>query len=124
MSGNWAASDRIAGSNASTDEPFGARRYLGGSCDANALATVFLENSRRLAVAARDSRSDTYSRRISAQSSTLITPQAVELQDAQLSPIDYRPVFMRRRHPVLLARGRTLPAGHPPRRWPAGRDRR
>jgi hypothetical protein len=57
----------------------------------------FLEISNRLAIAACGSRSDMCSRRISAQSSTLITPQAVVLRGAQLSPVDYGPVFMRRR---------------------------
>jgi hypothetical protein len=75
MSGNSASSDRIAGSNASTADPLGGRRYLGGLPDANAFATVFLEIPNRLAIPACDSPSDTCSRRISAQSSTLITPK-------------------------------------------------
>src|SRR3954453_11605214 len=100
MSGNSASTDRSAGSNASTAEPFAGRRYLGGLSDANALATVFLEIPSRLAIAACDSRSDTCSRRISAQSSTLITPQAVVLRGAQLSPVDYGPVFTRRPQPA------------------------
>jgi hypothetical protein len=69
MSGNSASIDRIAGSNASTAEPFGARRYLGGLPDANAFATVFLEMLNRRAIAACESFSDKCSRRISAQSS-------------------------------------------------------
>jgi hypothetical protein len=70
-----ASSRRIAASNASTAEPVAGREYRGGSAEASALATVFLEIPKRRAIAACDNRSDLCSRRISAQSSTLITPQ-------------------------------------------------
>lgn len=73
MSGNSANNTRICGSTASTIEPFGARAYFGGACEASALRTVFLEISSRRAMARIAIPSDRRNRRISAQSSTFNT---------------------------------------------------
>jgi len=72
-----ASSNRTRASTASTNDPAGARSYFGGRSEANAEATVFLEIPNRRAIAACDNFSDRCSRRISAQSSNVITPQAV-----------------------------------------------
>ena len=69
---------RISGSNASTADPTGARSYFGGLDEANAAATVFREIPNCLAIARPDNRSDRCNRRISAQSSTVITLLIVE----------------------------------------------
>jgi hypothetical protein len=69
---------RIPGSNASTADPAGARSYFGGLAEANADATVFREIPNCLAIARPDNRSDRCNRRISAQSSTVITLLIVE----------------------------------------------
>jgi hypothetical protein len=74
ISGNSVSNLRIAGSNPSTREPCGAREYLGGTSAANADRTVFLANPNRRAIAFTPICSDRCNRRISAQSSTLITP--------------------------------------------------
>jgi hypothetical protein len=74
MSGNSVSNTRIAGSNPSTLEPDGARSYFGGSSQANAALTVFLAIPSRRAIAFTGISSDRCNLRISAQSSTLITP--------------------------------------------------
>ncbi|AXE82091.1 hypothetical protein C5746_40195 [Streptomyces atratus] len=71
--GYSASSSRIAGSTASTIEPFGARRYFGGSSLATARRTVFRAIPRCRAIPLIDISSARWSRRISAQSSTPIT---------------------------------------------------
>ncbi|OIQ80460.1 hypothetical protein GALL_377780 [mine drainage metagenome] len=75
--GNSASSTRTRASTASTLEPRDARSYFGGRSEANALDTVFREIPNRLAIPACEMPSDRCSRRISAQFSTVITPQAV-----------------------------------------------
>jgi len=75
--GNCASGNRTLGSTASTLEPAGARPYFGGRSEANALATVFREIPNIRAIPACEMPSDRCSRRISAQFSTVITPQAV-----------------------------------------------
>src|SRR5665647_271606 len=74
ISGKPVNNRRIAGSNSSTREPRGAREYFGGASAANAERTVFLANPNRRAIALTPTCSDRFNRRISAQSSTLITP--------------------------------------------------
>ena len=74
MSGNCPSNSRIAGSNASTAEPAGLRWYFGGSCAANATRTVFRAIPNRRAIVLIPNPSARCSRRISAQSSTVITP--------------------------------------------------
>ena len=74
MSGNSVSNARIADSNPSTLEPTGARSYFGGSSAANAARTVFLAKPSRRAIAFTGICSDKCNLRISAQSSTLITP--------------------------------------------------
>src|SRR5665648_817976 len=74
ISGNSVNNRRIAGSNSSTREPCGAREYIGGVSAANADRTVFLANPNRRAIALTPTCSERCNRRISAQSSTLITP--------------------------------------------------
>jgi hypothetical protein len=69
---------RISGSKLSTADPVAARSYFGGPDEANAAATVFLEIPNCLAIARPDNRSDRSNRRISAQSSTVITLLIVE----------------------------------------------
>lgn len=64
---------RISGSKLSITDPTAARSYLGGPDEANADATVFLEIPNCLAIARPDNRSDRCNRRISAQSSIVIT---------------------------------------------------
>ena len=59
-------------------DPTAARSYFGGPDEANAAATVFLEIPNCLAIARPDNRSDRSNRRISAQSSTVITLLIVE----------------------------------------------
>ena len=96
-SGTRANNARICGSNASTADPCGAR----------SIPRRPVRRQRRPHRVPRHPQppSDLLdrhtlrrcSRRISAQSSTLITPQAVVLRGAQLSPVDYGPVFTRRR---------------------------
>lgn len=61
---------------AHADTVDGARSYRGGASALIALATVFRDSDSRLAIAACDRFSDRYSRRISAQSSTVITLQS------------------------------------------------
>jgi hypothetical protein len=63
----------MAGSTASTAEPFGARRYCGGRSEASARSTVFREIPSCRATARADKPSARCNRRISAQSSTWIT---------------------------------------------------
>jgi len=65
---------RICGSNASTTDPAGARSYFGGPSEDNAARTVFLATPNWRAIALIAIFSDLWSRLISAQSSTLITP--------------------------------------------------
>ena len=74
ISGNSVNNRRIAGSNSSTREPCGALEYLGGVSDASADRTVFRANPNRRAIALTAICSERCNRRISAQSSTLITP--------------------------------------------------
>src|SRR5674476_267269 len=74
ISGKPVNNRRIAGSNSSTREPCGAREYIGGVSAANADRTVFLANPNRRAIALTPTCSERCNRRISAQSSTLITP--------------------------------------------------
>ena len=77
MSGNCCSSDRIRGSNTSTVDPRGSREYFGGPCDANARRTAFLEMPRRRTIALIGKPSTRCKLRISAQSSTFITPQSL-----------------------------------------------
>ena len=74
MSGNSASNDRIRGSNPSTADPTGARSYFGGTSEANASRTVFLASPNLRAIGLIPISSDKCNRRISAQSSTVITP--------------------------------------------------
>jgi hypothetical protein len=64
---------RIFGSMARIAESPAARSYFGGLPDATAFATVFLETPSRAAIDLIDSPSARCNRRISAQSSTVIT---------------------------------------------------
>jgi len=67
MRRNSTSNARIAGTNASTAEPFGARWYFGGPVQANARATAPRETPRRRAIARAGTPSDRYSRRISSR---------------------------------------------------------
>jgi hypothetical protein len=67
------SNSRIRGSNASTAEPTGLRRYRGGWSLASARFTVFLAIPNTRAISEIDNSSDRRNRRISAQSSTLNT---------------------------------------------------
>jgi hypothetical protein len=78
ISGNSFSSSLICGSTASTIDPLLLRRYVGGSLDANAFRTVFRAIPRCRAIALIGIPSARRNRRISAQSSTLITLQRVE----------------------------------------------
>jgi hypothetical protein len=69
---------RISGSKPSIADPTAARSYFGGPGEANADTTVFREIPNCLAIARPDNRSDRCNRRISAQSSTVITLLIVE----------------------------------------------
>ena len=69
---------RISGSKLSIADPTAAVSYFGGPDEANAAATVFREIPNCLAIARPDNRSDRCSRRISAQSATVITLLIVE----------------------------------------------
>ena len=71
--GHACNSSRIRGSTASTTDPVDWRRYAGGASAANAVFTVFFDHPTARAITLIDIRSDRYSRRISAQSSTLNT---------------------------------------------------
>jgi hypothetical protein len=71
--GNSLSRSRIRGSTSSTMDPDPARTYRGGCTDRTALRTVFLAKHSFFAIALIDIRSARYSRRISAQSSTVIT---------------------------------------------------
>lgn len=73
--GNDASNARICGSASSANRGLGARSYLGGSTERNAARTVFRDIPRRRATSLIERRSERCNRRISAQSSTLITPQ-------------------------------------------------
>jgi hypothetical protein len=66
-------SSRIRGSTASTTDPLGGREYAGGLSLANARRTAFREISSFLEIALIAIPSDRCNRRISAQSSTVIT---------------------------------------------------
>ena len=81
------SSSRIAGSNTSTDDPLGGRSYRGGRSLANALFTVFRATPSWRAITAIGTPSARCSRRISAQSSTLITLHRVTA-GGQFSPVD------------------------------------
>jgi cytidyltransferase-like protein len=67
------ASSRIRGSYSSATDPLGARSYRGGPSERSAARTVFRETFMIRAICLIGSPSARYSRRISAQSSTLIT---------------------------------------------------
>jgi hypothetical protein len=69
---------RISGSTTSAIDPLLTRRHLGGSGDANARFAVFFEIPNRRAIALIGIASAPLNRRISAQSSTLITFQSVK----------------------------------------------
>jgi hypothetical protein len=88
------SNSRIRGSTASTTDALGGREYAGGLSLANARRTAFREmpNSREIALIAIPS--DRRNRRISAQSSTVITlhrvTQGVHFQPSlggQFSPV-------------------------------------
>ncbi len=70
--GNSLSRSRIRGSTSSTMDPDPARTYRGGCTERTALRTVFLARHNFFAIALIDIRSARYSRRISAQSSTLM----------------------------------------------------
>ena len=74
IDGNSASSARILGSNPSTSEPTGPRSYFGGESAANAARTVFRANPVLRTIALILICSDLCNRRISAQSSVMITP--------------------------------------------------
>ena len=71
--GNAINSSRTASANGSNPDPAGALTYRGGSAEANALATVLRDTPNRCAITRPDNLSTRLSRRISAQSSTVIT---------------------------------------------------
>jgi hypothetical protein len=71
--GHACSNSRIRGSTASATEPRGPRRYVGGPSAAIAFFTVFFEHPTTRAMILTGIRSDRYSWRISAQSSTLNT---------------------------------------------------
>jgi hypothetical protein len=71
--GHPCSNSRIRGSTASTTEPRGPRRYVGGPSATNAFRTVFFEQPTTRAITLIGNRSARYKRRISAQSSTLNT---------------------------------------------------
>jgi hypothetical protein len=71
--GHACSNSLIRGSTASTTEPRGPRRYVGGPSAAIAFFTVFFEHPSTRAMILIGIRSARYSRRISAQSSTLNT---------------------------------------------------
>ena len=86
MSGNSRSSTRVDGSNTSTADPAGTRTYRGGSSEANAARTVFRATPSRREIALIAISSDRCNRRISAHSSTVITPsrtpRGVNIQSA------------------------------------------
>ncbi|KRF35504.1 hypothetical protein ASG96_18950 [Terrabacter sp. Soil810] len=90
-------SSMIAGSTASTHEPFPGRSYRGGLSLANARRTAFREIRNRRAIALIGICSARCNRRISAQSSTLITLHRLT-ERGPFSPVDQGSVFTRRRH--------------------------
>jgi hypothetical protein len=71
--GQACSNSRIRGSTASTTEPRAFRPYEGGPSAASAFRTVFFEHPSTRAITLIGIRSARYSRRISAQSSTLNT---------------------------------------------------
>jgi hypothetical protein len=73
--GNSTSSARTRASTPSANLGRGARSYLGGRSDANAERTVFRAIPNRRAISLIDTPSARCNRRISAQSSTLITLQ-------------------------------------------------
>jgi hypothetical protein len=81
------SNSRIARSNASTADPFGIRTYRGGRSLTSAFLTVFRATPNRRAITAIGMPSARRSRRISAQSSTLITLHRVTA-GGQISPVD------------------------------------
>jgi len=78
----WSNS-RMRDSTGSTIDPRGARTYRGGPSAANARFTVFFETPITLATCLIGSCSARYSRRISAQSSTLNTLASSRLDSSQ-----------------------------------------
>ena len=76
ISGKSPNSLRISGSNPSTLEPCGDRSYRGGVSERNTARTVFRATPNLLAIVLIPSPSALCSRRISAQSSTLINLQS------------------------------------------------
>ena len=74
MSGQAASNSRIRGSAASATDPFAGRTYFGGPSAASARRTVFRPIPSFRAIARTGMPSARCNRRISAQSSTLITP--------------------------------------------------
>src|SRR5690606_24023545 len=92
---------RICGSTASTIDPLPARRYFGGSSAANARLTVFFEMPNRRAIALIGMPSARCNRRISAQSSTLITLHS-DSGGGQISAVAWGSVFTCRRQAALL----------------------
>jgi hypothetical protein len=71
--GHACSNSRVRRSNASATDPLGCRRYDGGPSAANAFFTVSFEQPSIRAITLIGIRSAQYSRRISAQSSTLNT---------------------------------------------------
>ena len=86
--GNSLSRARIFGSTASTIDPDPGRIYRGGCTDRTALRTVFLARRSLFAIALIDICSARYSRRISAQSSTVITlpSRIVEAEGVNIHP--------------------------------------
>jgi len=125
ISGNSLSNDRIRGSNASTFDPAGARTYRGGTSEANAARTVFRANPKRRAIVLIPNFSDLCNRRISAQSSTLITPslcpRGVKLHSAARGQcslsIDNFPAEQAALKCVYLAIMSLDPTGRGRKRW-------
>src|SRR5262249_56675111 len=82
MSGNSLSRARTCASTTSTMEPFGARTYFGGCTDRTALRTVLRDNPSLRATALIGICSARYKRRISAQSSTVITLHVLAARSA------------------------------------------
>ncbi|GJF03033.1 hypothetical protein PSD17_19940 [Pseudonocardia sp. D17] len=94
--GYSASNARTRGSTASTSDPRGGRWYFGGRSELNAERTVFREICSRRAISLIDKPSARCNRRISAQSSTLITLLTIS-EGGHFSAVDTCAVFTRRR---------------------------
>ena len=102
------SNSRMRGSTSSTIDPAGVRSYFGGTSEAIAARTVFLETPNTRTIALIGNPSARCSLRISAQSSTDNTPSSPSARisresaaGGQNSGVDTGSSFRRRRHPAI-----------------------